>query len=124
MAADQNVVGERHAGEGHVVLERPHQSARRNCVHLQAVDAFATKRDRSGAWRDDAGNEIEGRGLASAVRPDQSQDLAGAQIERQVLDRRQTTEVFGQTADGDERGCAHVARRAGQRFSRPARPDG
>ena len=53
----------------------------------------ATKRDRYGAWRDDTTKGVEGRGLASAVRPDQSQDLAGAQIERQVLDHHQPAEV-------------------------------
>ena len=124
MAADQNVVGERHAGERHVVLERSHQAARRNRVHRQAVDALTAKRNRSGARRDDAGNEIEGGGLAGAVRPDQGQDLAGAQIKRQVLDSREATKVLGETGDANERGCAHVARRTGQRFSRPARPDG
>ena len=42
--------------------------------------------------------------LAGAVRPDQAEDLAGAQIEAQVLDRGQAAEALGQAADFEDRG--------------------
>ena len=74
--------------------------------------------------REHAGDEIEGGGLAGAVRPDQCEDLAGKQFKPEIFDRGQAAEVLGQAADRYERLAGHVAPLAGRRLRSPARPDG
>ena len=52
----------------------------------ESVDALAGEFDGSGGWRVDAGDEIEGRGLASTVGSDESDEFAGIDGEGEAAD--------------------------------------
>ena len=54
----------------------------------------------------DAGDEVDERRLAGAVRPDQADDLALVQMERDVADGADTAEVLADTFEAkDRRSC-------------------
>src|SRR4051812_1344170 len=59
---------------------------------------------------------VEQRGLATAVRPDNAEDLALVHLERHALDCMNAAETLRDTADFEHR--AHAAGRAVNRFAR------
>ena len=66
----------------------------------QAIDAFACKRDLARIGRLHPGDDIDQGGLAGAVGPDQSNDLARHKGEAHAVERHKPTETF---ADARER---------------------
>ena len=54
---------------------------------------LAVKADDAGARRERTGQQIEGRGLAGAVRPNQAQNFAGPDLEAEAVDGRQPLEA-------------------------------
>ena len=68
-------------------------------MRRQAADLLAFEADRAGRRAQRAGNEIEGRALAGAVRPDQAEDFARAQFEGDLVDGQESSEAFTQAID-------------------------
>src|SRR6185369_7792621 len=65
----------------------------------EARDLGAEERDRAGVPRKVAGQQIEERRLARAVRPDDQAPLARLDRERDIGDRRQAAEGLFQVLD-------------------------
>ena len=66
------------------------------------------RRDRPRARPQRAGDAVEERRLAGAVRADQHAALAGRDVERHAVDRAQAAEILREAADS-ERGAGHAA---------------
>ena len=75
------------------VLKSPRDAAPRNLVRTQAVDAFAFEMNLAGSRLVNAGQQIEDRSLARAVRSDQAVDLAALDLHVQLVDGDQTAET-------------------------------
>ena len=92
VAPDHHVLGCRHAEENLQVLKRARQPAlreqmRREPGHLVTPKPYAPARGRV-----NAGNKVEQRGLAGAVRSDDGEDLARLDRERHARDRGHAAE--------------------------------
>jgi hypothetical protein len=74
------------------VLERPRHAAPGDLVLLLADDRLAVEPDRSARRPVHAGHRVEAGGLAGAVRADQTEDLAPAQREADVVEGDHTAE--------------------------------
>ena len=92
--AERDVLEHRHAGDHLHVLEGARHAALRDLARGQAVDALAAQRHLAARGRQHAGDEVEGGRLAGAVRADQAEDLAGAHLEADVVDRHQAAELL------------------------------
>ena len=100
-----------------------------------AEDVLALEQDGAAVGAQFAGDEVEDGGLARAVRADQADDAALADVEGEIAHGDQPAEGLAQAADaeqdllvGSRHRCAHIrhkalslARRA---LSRPATSDG
>jgi hypothetical protein len=80
------------AGEQLRVLERPPDARPGPGRRCQRRDVVAVVHDPPGVGRGEARHEVEHRGLAGAVRADESDDLAGAGRDVDVVDRRDAAE--------------------------------
>ena len=65
----------------------------------QAIDALACKRDLARVGRLHPGDDIDQGGLAGAVRPDQSDDLAGHEREAHAVERDEPAEMFAHAGE-------------------------
>ena len=113
--AERDVLEHRHRGDHLHVLER---ARRRRAARSRATAAHRcarpSRRDLAARRRQHAGDEVEGGRLAGAVRADQAEDLAGPDLEADVVDRDQAAEFL-----------AHrVARRARPRRAAAAAASG
>src|SRR4029077_7101928 len=75
-----------------------------------AGDRFAVNADLARGRFQRAGNQIHHRGLAGAVRPDQAKALPFGKLERQIVDRDETAEAFGDGGGSQcfgDRGAEH-----------------
>jgi hypothetical protein len=70
-------------------------------VRGQAGDLGPFKADRPGRRAQRAGNQIESRALARAVRADKTQNLPLARLEGNLIDRQESAEALGQAVDGE-----------------------
>src|SRR4029077_14440354 len=83
---ERDVVEHAQLAEGLGNLVRAPDAGVRHAVRGQSADLRAAKAHRAGARLQRAGDEIEGRALARAVRADQAEDLALGHLEGDVLD--------------------------------------
>ena len=91
----------------------------RDLVRRQPDDALAVEEDVAAVGRVDAGDEVEERRLARAVRADEAHDLAVADVEVQLVDARAARRRTSRRLELEER----VARRSHDLHSRrPAQP--
>ncbi len=74
--ADHHVLQRRQVLEQADVLERARDAALGDLVRLQPVERLAVEGEVPAVGAVDAGEHVEQRGLAGAVRPDQAVDLA------------------------------------------------
>ena len=84
-------------------LERTHQAHARHLGRRRGGDVLAEKFDPAGARRQELGEQVEDRGLAGAVRPDQRLDLAGIDVEVDAVDGDEAAEIAPQAAGGQHR---------------------
>src|ERR1700738_3573878 len=82
--------GARNAGAGDLALRAPGD------VSAEETDPALVERERTG-------NEVEHRGLAGAVGPDETQDLSGAELEAHVVDGDQPAEATRSAGNGQKR---------------------
>ena len=68
-----------------------------------AVDALAGEGDAAGIGREGAGDQVEQRGLAGAVRADHREDRALRHLEADAVDRDQAAEALADIVDGKQR---------------------
>src|SRR6202789_3800375 len=78
----------------------------RDLVRGKAGDVFALENDIARGRPFDAHDGLHRGRLAGTVRTDQAEDLAGAQIEVEVLDGGEAAEELGQPADLENRNVA------------------
>ena len=108
--ADEDVVEGRHRPEQADVLERPADAERRHLVRLTRADlaalrrhdVVAVERDLAARRHVGAGDHVEERRLAGAVRPDQRDDAATRDVEVDRVDRDQAAEPLRDLAGADE----------------------
>ena len=67
-------------------------------VGREAADRYAVDRDRAAGKRIVAGNDVDQRGLARTVGPDQAENLALAHVEIDARQRLQSAEALGDGA--------------------------
>ena len=84
-------------------------------MRRQAADFRALEADRAGARAQSAGDQIERRALARAVRPDEAEDLALAHFEGHLVDRQESSEALGEPLDRQASSLHGVERRFRQR---------
>ena len=105
--------GERHVLDEGELAERPRDLERSgdalpaDRVRGEAGDLGDLEADRPGARAQVSGNEVERRALARAIRADETQNLALARCEGNLVDRQKSAEAFGQAID-----CKHFQRMA------------
>ncbi len=121
MQAGQHVLQHRHRPEDADVLEgaghaEPGTAMRRHIGNIPAGEI-----DPPGAGRDDAGNQVEQRGLAGAVGADHRVDAALGHREVDRVDRDQPGKTAGEPGRGQQWREAHAAR---LRMRQPSRPRG
>src|SRR5213079_3734501 len=97
------------------VLEGAGHPARDDRVRRQAPDLPALETNAPGVWWDEAGDEVEERGLAGSVRPDDADQLAGSDGERDVMRRHDPAKALAQSLDLEQR----TPRPAGRLRARP-----
>ena len=94
MHADEHVLERRHLCEEPDVLERPPDPELDDRVRGLPDDLGAVEHDRAGRRHVDAGDLVEERRLAGAVRPDQRDDRAARDREVDVVGRDEAAELL------------------------------
>ena len=84
---------------------------RRHARHVLAID-----QDAAGARPLEAGEQAQQRRLAAAGRPQQREELVGADLERYLVDRGDLAEPLARPLDADDRRVRHPS----HAFGRPA----
>ena len=95
---DEQVLAHRHLLEQLDGLPRPHDAGAGPPLHRPAVDGGVAETDRSARRRREAGDDVEDRRLARAVRADEPDDLAGFDREAHAVDRDDTAELHDEVA--------------------------
>src|SRR4051794_40326289 len=98
MEPDQHVLECGEVREKPAILEGAANAARGDALGREALDRIALEADAAGGDRRAAGDRIEERRLAGAVRADQRADLARGDLERDAVDRLQPAEAHGEVA--------------------------
>ena len=100
-AAEAHVRPHRLEGVGGQFLR--HEADQRARGAVVADDVMAVDRDRAGGRIDDAADDADQRGLAGAVRPEQRENLAAADVQVDALERLEAGGIgLGQILDGDD----------------------
>ncbi len=99
MGAGQHIFEHRHFSEGARYLEGPADAAPDALVSAFPRYFSIGNPDRAGCGLQCAGNQVEERGLARAVRADQPDHLAPPQRHRHAIDRPQAAKLLYQVAD-------------------------
>jgi hypothetical protein len=115
MAADQHVVEHRQLLEQGRLLEGAHEAERGDAAGAQARDVPSLEQHPSRRGRVEAADDVEGGGLAGAVRTDQAADLAPLDREREIVDRAEAAKPPAQPLDLEDPWHALPARVAGPR---------
>src|ERR1700720_4230963 len=109
------------------MLKHHAETLPRDLVRGQAGNVFALKYDVAGGRAFDAHDRLHRGRFAGSIWADQSEYLAGAQIEAEVFHGGEAAEAFGQVADFEDRsravGCVHHERASRDRAA-PRKPPG
>ena len=117
---DHQVFDDRHAPERPRNLEAAGDAAMRAHMWRQLGDVLAAKEHGAGLRAECAGNAVDQRRLARAVRSDQSEALALADIDADIVQRDEAAEGFGNGVDPQQRRPASAV---GEVMLPPARID-
>jgi hypothetical protein len=96
--AEGDVLEHGHRADHLDVLEGARDAAPRDLARRQRVDPLAEQDHLAARRRQHAGDEVEGGRLAGAVRADQAEDLARADLEADVVDGDQAAEFLAHRA--------------------------
>ena len=99
VGADQHVLQGRHVVEQPDVLEGPRDAQLGDLELLALAERLAHERDPAGGRLVDAGHHVEAGRLAGTVGADQAEDLAGVDVERDAVERRDTAEAERDVVD-------------------------
>jgi hypothetical protein len=141
MGGDPDIVVDREGVEHALDLQGAGEPEPADAVRLHAGDVTAEEGDASGVRGEQAGDQIEERGLAGAVGTDDGVELTGGELEIDAVDGAQATERLAQAGGAQDgfrqgspsltRAAAGVLTRAGARLaarrsrsSKPSRPSG
>src|SRR5262249_27951831 len=102
--ADHDVLQHGQRREQRVILERPTDAQRGNVVRPEAEDRAAGQEDRALARSIEPADAVEEGRLAGAVRTDQADDLAFADVEGDAIERDDTAETHRDVTNGQQRG--------------------
>src|SRR5580692_1278546 len=80
------------------MLEHHAKALARDLVRRQAGEVLALEEDFARCRAFDPHDRLHGGRFAGAVRPDQAENLAGVNLEVEILHRREAAEAFGQPA--------------------------
>jgi hypothetical protein len=117
LAADPHVVTHRQVAKQAAGLKRPGQSRGRNLEGPQSDERSSPQAHRPAGRPVDAGEQIEDGGLARAIRPDETLEIAALQGQAEML--------YGlQAAEGDREVGDFQEPRHGQQSHSAARPVG
>src|SRR5262249_62264140 len=108
-------------GKQGVDLERAHQPALDALLGPERRDLVPTEHDAAAVRLEHAGHQVDQRGLAGAVWPDQRIALAGRKIERDVLGDDERAEALVQATRGERRGAHALLRANSLSRARPPR---
>ena len=89
------------AAEDRGLLRQIADAEPRALVHRQRGDVVAVELDAAAVGLDQAGDHVEHRGLAGAVRPEQADRLAAPHIERDALDHHAAAEALLHAMGGE-----------------------
>src|SRR5205085_1046654 len=103
-AADADVLAHGHRVEELDVLERARDAAPDDPVRRRAEEAPAGQAELAGVGPVEAGDNVEERRLAGAVRPDQPDDLVLARVERDTVEGDDAAEAPADVLDVEEGG--------------------
>ena len=118
MRADRDVFQHAHVGHQLDVLEGPGDAEFCDFLRRRVVDVLAVHRDGAAGGGEHAGDQVEGGALAGAVGADQGDDLAGLDVEGNVVDGDHAAELLSRVVDLQQRAgrCGRpVARGQGER---------
>src|SRR5450759_3160593 len=102
-------------------LKRARQPQRATAINRQRGDVVAGEMDAAGIGRHLAAELADQRGLAGAVRPDHRVQLAGGDVEHDIVGGDDALEALGQMTDLQQR-LAHARTFAPSLASRPSMP--
>jgi hypothetical protein len=91
-------VGER-VHDRHLLVQAALLGQVRHARAVRPGDRLAAEGDRAAIGADDVGDHADERGLAGAVGPEQGEDLAGADVEADVVDDRAAVVDLADVAD-------------------------
>jgi hypothetical protein len=100
--ASEDVLEHRQLAEGSNDLEGPADPATCDVGGSTSVEPLAIKSDLPRRRRKDRGQEVEERRLAGPIGSDDANDLAARDVKVDAVDRRQSAEPLGQSADAQQ----------------------
>jgi len=123
VVADQDVVEDRHRPKQLNVLKRPSDPAPDDVMCRGARQAPPVEGDVSGGRRVQARDQVENRGLARTVWPDEADDRPGLYIETHPIEGHHATEPDGDALNREQRHTGYVVwgpARIGSSIGRPS----
>src|SRR5512135_657445 len=131
VAADHDVLEDRHLREEPDVLECPHHAPVGDLAGRQAVDLRPPENDLAGIGGKESGDQVEDGRLPCAVRPDQRLDRSRGDVEGKVVDGQEAAEPLADPPDRKQRhgvssstGFREIARFRSERRWRRSSPSG
>ena len=103
MAAERNVLDDAHIRQQLHMLEGAADADLRGLARGRVAAQRAAKQQVAVIARQQAGQKVESRALACAIRADEREDLAGLDLEADVVDRDQAAEAPCHAAGFDQR---------------------
>src|SRR5947209_2475478 len=94
MRAKRDILDDAHVGREMHVLERAADAEARHILRALAGKRLAAERDRAAGQPRYAGEKIECRAFAGAVRADKSQNFTGGDVETDVVNCDKSAERF------------------------------
>src|SRR5213593_264495 len=128
--AGHHVLEDGHAAEELRGLEGAAEAARRDRARLLADERHAVETDLAAVGRIDAADDVEQRGLARAVGPDDATDLSRVEIEVDAVERDDAAEGDGDVPHDEAAHADRSGARSGssqpraRRLTREMRPSG
>jgi len=99
---EQNGLEQRHVRPQLHMLEGARDAGARDPALALPGDVGAEELDAALIGRERAADQVEHRRLAGAVRPDEAEDLAGAELEADLVDGDEAAEAAGDAGDGEQ----------------------